>query len=210
MAETIEQAVEVSDWTHEEGVEKLGEQTTPDNSAQVLDHRPGEREIVHDIARKATKPERLTKKKQHWEFLEDQDATPYLRLSNVPAPIEKPIDIPSLLSTLTSLLPRDRQLERRAHKLAWQLSKGRRVSCDWDNIFLSELTRAENRMSDDDFLALYADQVKKPSKKGGRPRKYRTATAQRKGHAERQRRYRERKLVMVADVTKTPSQLAEK
>jgi hypothetical protein len=42
-------------------------------------------------------------------------------------------------------------------------------------------------------------------KKGGRPRKYRTATAQKKGHAERQRRYRERKLVVVADVTKTPS-----
>jgi hypothetical protein len=96
---------------------------------------------------------------------------------NVPAPIEKQIDIQSLLSKLSSLLPGDRQLERRARKLAWQLSKGRRVRCDWDNVSLSELTTAENRMSDEDFLALYSDQAKTPAKKGGRPRKYRTATA---------------------------------
>jgi hypothetical protein len=129
---------------------------------------------------------------------------------NVPASIEKQdqIDIPSLKLKLGVLLPGDRQLERRARKLAWQLSKGRRVRCDWDNVSLSELTPAETRMSDDDFLAFYTDQAKSSSKKGGRPKKYRTATAQRKGHAERQRRYRERKLRMIPDVTKTTSQLA--
>jgi len=132
------------------------------------------------------------------------------RSDNVPAPIEKQIDIQSLSSKLSSLLPGDRQLERRARKLARQLSKGKRVRCDWDNVSLSELTPAENRMSDEDFLVLYSDQVKTPVKKGGRPRKYRTATAQRTGHAERQRRYRERKLVVISDVTKTPSQLAER
>lgn len=128
----------------------------------------------------------------------------------VPAPIEKPIDIPSLLLKLSSLLPRDSQLERRARKLAWQLSKGRHVTCEWDLVFLSELTPSESRMPDDEFVALYADQVKTPPKKGGRPRKYRTAKAQKKGHAERQQRYRERKLLVVSDVTKTPSQLAER
>jgi len=65
---------------------------------------------------------------------------------NVPAPIEKQIDIQSLASKLSSLLPGDRQIERRTHKLAWHLSKGRRVRCDWDNVSLSELTPAENRM----------------------------------------------------------------
>jgi hypothetical protein len=120
-------------------------------------------------------------------------------------PIEKPIDIPSLLSILTSLLPRDPQLERRARKLAWQLSKGRHVTCEWDLVFLSELTSAESRMPDDEFVALHADQVKTATKKGGRPRKYRTAKAQKKGHAERQRQYRERKLLVVSDVTKTTS-----
>jgi len=88
----------------------------------------------------------------------------------VPAPIEKPIDTPSLLSKLSSLLPGDRQLERRARKLAWQISKGRRLTSEWDCVFLSELTPAENCMLDDDFLAIYADQVKTPTKKGGRPR----------------------------------------
>ncbi len=123
---------------------------------------------------------------------------------------EQLIDIPSLLSKLSSLLPGDRQLERRAHKLAWNLSKGRKVTCEWDNIFLSELTRAENRMSDDDFLALYPDEIETPTKKGRRPRKYKTAKAQKKGHAERQRQYRDRKLLAISDVTKTPSQLAER
>jgi hypothetical protein len=65
-------------------------------------------------------------------------------------------------------------------------------------------------MSDEGFLALYSDQAKTPTKKGGRPRKYRTAVAQTKGHVERQRRYRERKLVVISDVMKTPSQLAER
>jgi hypothetical protein len=65
-------------------------------------------------------------------------------------------------------------------------------------------------MPNDEFMALYADQVKTSPKKGGRPRKYRTATAQRKGHTERQRQYRERKLLATSDVTKTPSQLAER
>ena len=102
-------------------------------------------------------------------------------LVEVPAPIEKPIDIPSLLSKLSSLLPGDRQLERRARKLAWQLSKGRLVTCGWDLVFLSELTPTESRMPDDEFVALYADQVKTATKKGGRPRKYRTAKAQKKG-----------------------------
>jgi hypothetical protein len=131
---------------------------------------------------------------------------------NVPAPTEEQIqiDIASLQVKLSSLLPGDPQLERRARKLAWHLSKGRRVRCDWDNVSLSELTPAENRMNDDDFLALYDYQVKTPTKKGGRPKKYRTAAAQRKGHVERQRQYRQRKLVVISDVTKTPSQLAER
>jgi hypothetical protein len=111
---------------------------------------------------------------------------------NVLAPVEKQIDIQTLLSKLSSLLPGDRQLERRARKLAWQLSRGRRVICDWDNVSLSELTPAETHMSDEDFLALYRDDVKTSARKGGRPRKYRTVTARRKGQAERQRRYRER------------------
>ncbi len=72
---------------------------------------------------------------------------------NVPAPTEGGIDIRSLLSKLSSLLPGDRQLERRARKLAWQLSRGRRVSCEWDNVSLSEWTPAENHMSDEDFRA---------------------------------------------------------
>jgi hypothetical protein len=123
---------------------------------------------------------------------------------------EQLIDIPSLLPKLFSLLPGDRQLERRAHKLAWNLSKGRKVTCEWDNVFLSELTPAESRMPDDEFVALYPDHVKTITKKGGRPKKYRTAKAQKKGHAERQRRYRERKLLVISDVTKTPSQMAER
>ena len=69
---------------------------------------------------------------------------------------------------------------------------------------------AENRMSDEDFMAFYSDQVKTLTKKGGRPKRYRTAKAQKKGHAERQRRYGERKLLAVSEVTKTPSQLAER
>jgi hypothetical protein len=154
--------------------------------------------------------EQLIEKRNSSGFLESKDAEVYVSELAVPTPVEKPIDIPSLLSKLSSLLPGDRQLERRARKLAWQLSKGRRVTCEWDNIFLSELTPAENRMSDDDFLALYSDRMQTPSKKGGRPRKYRTAKAQKKEHAERQRRYRERKLLVSSDVTKTPSQLAER
>jgi len=98
-----------------------GEQIVPDSPARVFAQRPGEREIVHDTVPDAIKLERLTEKKQHREFLEDQDATPYLRLSNALAPAERQIDIPSLLSKLSSLLPGDRQPERRARKLAWQL-----------------------------------------------------------------------------------------
>ena len=131
-------------------------------------------------------------------------------LVEVPAPTERLIDIPSLLSTLACLLPRDPQLERRARKLVWQLSKGRHVTCEWDLVFLSELTSAESRMPDDEFVALYPDHVKTATKKGGRPRKYRTAKAEKSGHAERQRQYRARKLLVVSDVTKTPSQMAEK
>ena len=116
---------------------------------------------------------------EHPAFLEDKDAA-ICPLSNVPAPTEKPIDIPSLQLKLSSLLAGDRQLERRARKLAWHLSKGRRLTCGWDSISLSELTPAESRMPDDEFLALYTDQAKRPNKKGGRPRKYRTATAERK------------------------------
>jgi hypothetical protein len=164
-------------------------------SVEILDH---------------TALEQLTEKSNYCGFLDGKDAEVYGNLMTVQAPPEKSIDIPSLLSKLFSLLPGDRQLERRARKLAWHLSKGRKVTCEWDNVFLSELTPAENRMSDDEFVALYPDQVKTPTKKGGRPKKYRTAKAQKRGHAERQRRYRERKLIVVADVTKTPSQLAER
>jgi hypothetical protein len=137
-------------------------------------------------------------------------ADDWAQVSSVPAPVENPIDIPSLKSKLASMLPQGRQLERRARKLAWKLSQGKRVTRAWDNIFLSELNQAEAHMSDDDFLALYSDEVKTHTRKGGRPRKYRSAKEQKRAHAERQRRYRERKLVMVLDVTKTPSQPTEK
>jgi len=202
-AATIETPVEVLGSTPDEGAVNVGDQIIPANPAQVFDHRPGEHEIVHDTAPEAIELERLTKKKQYWGFLEGKDAALYLSLLSAPAPVEKPIDIESLLSKLSILLPRDRQLERRARKLAWHLSKGRRVTCEWDNIFLSELTPAESCMCDAEFAALYPDQVKTPGKKGGRPRKYRTAKAQQRAHAERQRRYRARKLLVVADVTKT-------
>ncbi len=170
----------------------------PELSALTLDKGAGrfEGQVAPPI-------QQLAEKKSYWGFLEGKDAALYLSLLSVPATVEKPIDIASLQSKLSSLLPGDRQLERRARKLAWHLSKGSRVTCEWDNIVLSELTPAESRMSDDQFIALYPDQVKTTSKKGGRPRKYRTATAQRKEHAERQRRYRARRLLVVADVTKT-------
>lgn len=45
------------------------------------------------------------------------------KADNVPAPIEKQIDIQSLSSKLSSLLPGDRQLERRTRKLAWHLER---------------------------------------------------------------------------------------
>jgi hypothetical protein len=51
-----------------------------------------------------------------------------------------------------------------------------------------------SELSDDEFAVLHPDQVKTHSKRGGRPRKYRTARAQKMGHAKRQRLYRERKL----------------
>ncbi len=144
------------------------------------------------------------------ENLEGKDAASRLHPSKAPAPLEKQIhiDIPSLQAKLSSCLPGDRQLERRARKLAWYLAKGRRVRYDWDNVSLSELTPTEKRMSDEDFLVLYPDHI--PTRKGGRPKKYRSAAAQRRGHAERQRRYRERKSQLVPNVTKTTSQLAEK
>jgi hypothetical protein len=154
--------------------------------------------------------EQLTEKRNYCGFLDGKDAEVYGNLMTVPAPIEKPIDIPSLLLKLSSLLPGGHQLERRARKLAWHLSRGKLVTDCWDYIFLSELTPAENRMPDDEFVALYADQVKTPTKKGGRPKKYGTAKAQKKGHSDCQRRYRERKLLVISDVTKTTSQLAEK
>jgi hypothetical protein len=153
--------------------------------------------------------EQLIEKRDSCGFLESIDKDVHVSVLTAPAPPEKPLDIPSLLSKLSSLLPRDRQLERRARKLAWHLSKGKRVTCGWDLVFFSELSSAESRMPDDEFVALYADPMKTPTKKGGRPRKYRTAKAQKREHAERQRRYRERKLLVVSDVTKTPSQLAE-
>ena len=184
---SIERPVELSGSVPDERSVDLMEKSIPANPAEVFDHRKHSR-----------------------GFLEGKDASVYLRLSKVPAPVEKPMDIQSLLYKLSSLLPGDRQLERRARKLAWQLSKGRRVICEWDNIFLSELTPTENRMSDDDFLALYPDQVKTPTKKGGRPKKYKTVKAQQRAHAERERRYRVRKLLVTSDVTKTPSQIAER
>ncbi|MGA7792000.1 MAG: hypothetical protein WCA19_03115 [Candidatus Acidiferrales bacterium] len=189
--------IEVSGPESETGAAELQEYATSDDAVQVLDHGTEGCEL-----------DQLCLKKRRSGCLEGRDAA--LRLSNTPAPTEKPIDIPSLQLKLSSMLPKDRQLERRARKLASQLAKGRRVTCDWDIIFLSELTAAENCMSDEDFLTLYSDQVKTPTKKGGRPRKYKTAKAQRKGHAERQRRYRERKLLLVSGVTKTTSQFVER
>jgi hypothetical protein len=190
---------EVSGPESETGAAELQEHATSDEAAQVLDHRTEGCEL-----------DQLCLKKRRSGCLEGREAALYTRLSNAPAPTEKPIDIPSLRWKLSSLLPRDRQLERRARKLASQLAKGRRVTGDWDIIFLSELTPAEKCMSDDEFLALYSDRTKTRAKKGGRPRKYKTAAAQRRGHAERQRRYRERKVLLVSDVTKTPSQFIER
>jgi len=154
--------------------------------------------------------QKLTEKKNYWGFLVGKDAAVYLSLLSVPAPEEKAIDVPSLQSKLSSLLPGDPQLERRARKLAWHLLKARRMTCEWDYVSLSELTPAESRISDEEFLARYPDQVKASSNKGGRPRKYRTAAARRKGHAERQQRYRTRKHIAVSGVTKTPLQRAER
>jgi len=201
----IETLVKVSNSTLDERAVTLQGQIISDKPAEALDNRQRKYEIGYD-----TSLEQETKKKKYRESLDGKDAALSLHMSGVPAPIENPIDIPSLLSTLTSLLPRDRQLERRARKLAWQLSKGRHVTCEWDLVFLSELTPSESRMPDDEFLALYADMVRTATKKGGRPRRYRTAKAQKRGHAERQRQYRERKLLVVSDVTKTTSQLAER
>jgi hypothetical protein len=195
-----ETSVEILNSESDTGGAKLHGQIFPDDTAQVLSRRP-----------KGCGLDRLTERKQRSECLEGKDAALYLRRSsNVPAPVEKPIDIPSLQLRLSSLLPRDRQLERRARKLAWQISKGRQLTSKWDYVFLSELTPTEQKLSEDDFLNLYPDHVERPTKKGGRPRKYRTATARRKAHAERQRRYRERRVLVVQDVTKTPSQLAER
>lgn len=168
-----------------------------------------EGQIISDPALDAVVLDQLIERKKYWGFLEGWDALLYLRLPNMSEHTETPIDIPTLISKLSSLLPRDPQLERRARKLIWQLLKGSHVTCEWDNIFLSELTAKESRMSDEEFMALYPDQAKTACKKGGRPRKYRTVTAQRKGHAERQRRYRARKHLVIGDVTKTPLQLAE-
>jgi hypothetical protein len=207
--QALETPFEVLGSRPNEGAVKFQEQIIPDDRAEVLDQGPGEREILHDAAPEAIELEPLTSKKQHWGFLEGKDASLFISLSSVPTPKEKPIDIPSLQSQLSSLLPRDRQLERRARKLAWHLSKGRHVTCEWDNVFLSELTPAESCMSDDAFAALYPDKVKTPTRKGGRPRKYRTAKARERGHAECQRRYRDRKPLVVGNVTKPPSQLAE-
>jgi hypothetical protein len=180
------------------------------SQTQVIADVPVKRDREHDSMSDTAKLEQLIRKKKYWGFLEGKDATLYFEMMNVRASAETPIDIPSYISKLFRLLPGDRQLERRSRKLAWHLSQGRRPICDHDEIILSELTPAERRMSDDDFLATYPDQVKTTTRKGGRPRKYRTVTARRKGHAERQRRYRERKSVVVRDVTKTPSQAAER
>ena len=82
---TIEASVSIPD---ERSVDP-GEQIVPDKPARVFDHGPGEHEIVHETVPKAIKFERLTEKKQHREFLEGKDAVPHLRLSNVPAPVER-------------------------------------------------------------------------------------------------------------------------
>jgi len=200
-----ESLVEVSNSMLHETAVTLQDQIISDKPAEALDNRQRKYEIGYD-----TSLEQLAKRKQYRESLDGKDAALNLHSSSVPAPIEKPIDIPSLLSKLSSLLPGCHQLERRARRLAWHLSKGRLVTCGWDLVFLSELTPTESRMPDDEFVALYADQMQTATKKGGRPRKYRTAKAQKKGHSECQRRYRERKLLVVSDVTKTPSQVAER
>jgi hypothetical protein len=204
--QTIETPLEVPSSTPDEGALKLQEQVGPHEAARAIDRRPGEHETQHDALLGAAAPGELTEKKDYWGFLEGKDALLYLRLSSVSEPEETPMDIPALMSKLCSFLPRDRQLERRTRKLAWHLAKGRRVIHDWGNVLLSELTPTDGRMSDEEFAALYPDQVKVPGKKGGRPRKYK---GRRKGQAERQRRYRARELDVVGDVTKTPSQLVE-
>src|SRR5260370_36265063 len=163
----VEMPVEVLGPTPHERPVDLGDHIIPNNPAQVFDHRLGQHEIVHDTALDAIKLERLTEKKNHWGFLEGKDGALYLSLLSTPASVEKSIDIPSLSSKLSGLLPGDRQLERRARKLTWHLSKGRRVACDWDNITLSEPTPAESCMSDEEFAALYPDRVKSPTNKGG-------------------------------------------
>jgi hypothetical protein len=135
----IEAPVEVLGSTLDEGVAELQDQIIPDKPAHGFDHLPREHEIVQDTAPRTTELGRLVEKKQHWGFLKGKNAALYLRLSKA-APVEKPMDLPSLLHMLSSLLPGDPQLERRGRKLAWQLSKGRHVTCEWDNVFLSELT----------------------------------------------------------------------
>jgi hypothetical protein len=178
--------IEALGWESDTGRAELQEQAISNDAAQVLDHGTEGCEL-----------NQLCLKKRRSGCLEGKDAALYVRLSNVQAPTEKQIDIPSLQLRLSTLLPRERQLDRRMLKLAWQIAKGRRVTCDWDIIFLSELNPAENRMSDDEFLGLYSDQIKTRVKKGGRPKKYRTPAAARKGHAERQRRYRERRVLVI-------------
>jgi hypothetical protein len=76
--------------------------------------------------------EQSIEKRNYCGFLQGKDAEVYVSELTSPAPPEKSIDSPSFLSKLSSLLPGDRQLERRARKLAWQLSKGRHVTCVWD------------------------------------------------------------------------------
>src|ERR1700693_1236490 len=119
-----ESLVEVSNSMLHETAVTLQDQIISDKPAEALDNRQRKYEIGYD-----TSLEQLAKRKQYRESLDGKDAALNLHSSSVPAPIEKPIDIPSLLSKLSSLLPGCHQLERRARRLAWHLSKGRLLTC---------------------------------------------------------------------------------
>src|ERR1035438_647302 len=115
---TTERPIEISGSEPNQG--DLQDSSSDYGSVEILGH---------------TSLDQLIEKKNSCGFLQGKDAEVYVSELTSPAPPEKSIDIPSLLSKLYSLLPGDRQLERRARKLAWQLSKGRHLTCVWDFIF---------------------------------------------------------------------------
>ena len=195
-------------------VPQLGPVVCPEISEVEKQNVSSEAPVVRTEARNEQARQyrelQLQERVQRKEILEGRDALEYLRSlrsSQAPARAEKQIDVQSLEQELAHHIPRDTHLTRRARKLAWQIAKGRKLEQDWDYVFLSELTPEEQMLSDEDFLARYPSDPKPAAKRGGRPRKYKTLSAEKKGHAERQQRYRAKRQNTVAGVTKTPLQL---